>query len=54
MLIISLDPMDGCMDVGYCKEGLLLNINEKTILINEQTCIENNGKWLSVKKVCKF
>ena len=21
MLIISSDPMDGCMDVGYCKEG---------------------------------
>ena len=19
--IISSDPMDGCMDVGYCKEG---------------------------------
>ena len=54
VIITGLDPKDTCLDSGYCKEGLLLNINEKTILINEQTCIENNGKWLSVKKVCNF
>ena len=54
MLIISSDPMDGCMDVGYCKEGLPLNIGNKKITVNEQTCIENDGKWLSIKKVCQF
>ena len=48
------DPMDGCMDVGYCKEGLPLNIEGKKITVNKQTCIENDGKWLEDRKVCKF
>ena len=54
MLIISSDPMDGCMDVGYCKEGLLLNVGNKKITVNKQTCIENDGKWLEDRKVCQF
>ena len=54
MLIISSDPMDGCMDVGYCKEGLPLNIEDKKITVNKQTCLENDGKWLEDRKVCKF
>ncbi|MBE7703789.1 MAG: hypothetical protein E7Z89_07055 [Cyanobacteria bacterium SIG28] len=54
MLIISSDPMDACMDVGYCKEGLPLNIEGKKITVNKQTCIENDGKWLEDRKVCKF
>lgn len=54
MLIISSDPMDGCMDVGYCKEGLPLNIEGKKITVNKQTCLENDGKWLEGRKVCKF
>lgn len=54
MLIISSDPMDGCMDVGYCKEGLPLNIEGKKITVNKQTCLENDGKWLEDRKVCKF
>ena len=52
--IISLDPMDGCMDVGYCKEELPLNIEGKKITVNKQTCLENDGKWLQGRKVCKF
>ena len=52
--IISSDPMDGCMDVGYCKEGLPLNIGNKKIIVNKQTCFENEGKWLEDRKVCKF
>ena len=52
--IISSDPMDGCMDVGYCKEGLPLNIEGKKITVNKQTCLENDGKWLEGRKVCKF
>ena len=52
--IISSDPMDGCMDVGYCKEGLPLNIEGKKITVNKQTCLENDGKWLEDRKVCKF
>ena len=52
--IISSDPMDGCMDVGYFKEGLPLNIEGKKITVNKQTCLENNGKWLEDRKVCQF
>ena len=48
------DPMDGCMDVGYCKEGLPLNIEGKKITVNKQTCLENDGKWLEDRKACKF
>ena len=54
LITTGLDPKDVCLDSGYCKEGLSLNINGKTVLIYEQTCIENNGKWLSAKRVCKF
>ena len=52
--IISSDPMDGCMDVGYCKEGLSLNIEGKKITVNKQTCLENDGKWIEDRKVCQF
>ena len=52
--IISSDPMDGCMDVGYCKEGLPLNIEGKNITINKQTCLENDGKWYEDRKACQF
>lgn len=54
MLIISSDPMDGCMDIGYCKEGLPLSIEGKKITVNKQTCLENNGKWIEDRKVCQF
>ena len=54
VITTGLDTKDACLDSGYCKEELSLNINGKTILINEQTCIENNGEWLSIKKVCQF
>lgn len=54
IIIVSADHYDVCLDSGYCKEGLALNINGKAILINEQTCIKNNGKWFSIKKVCQF
>ena len=54
VIVAALDPKDACLDSGYCKEELSLNINGKTILINEQTCIENDGKWLSAKRICKF
>ena len=54
VIATGLDPKDACLDSGYCKEELSLNINGKTILINEQTCIENDGKWLEDRKVCQF
>ena len=54
MLIITSDPMDGCMDVGYCKEGLPLNIGNKKVIVNKQTCLENDGRWYDNRRVCQF
>ena len=52
--VISSDPLDSCLDSGYCKEGLPLNIEGKKITVNKQTCLENNGKWIEDRKVCQF
>ena len=52
--IISSDPMDSCLDSGYCKQGLPLNIEGKKITVNKQTCLENDGKWIEDRKVCQF
>ena len=54
MLISTSDPMDGCMDVGYCKEGLPLNIGHKKVIVNKQTCLENDGRWYDNRRVCQF
>lgn len=48
------DDQDACLDSAYCKEGLPLNIEGKKIIVNEQTCLENNGIWYPDKKVCRF
>lgn len=52
--IIFYDPQDACLDSAYCKEGLPLNIEGKKIIVNEQTCLENNGIWYPNKKACNF
>lgn len=54
MIILTSNPMDSCMDVAYCKEGLQLNINNKKITVNKQTCVENNGYWYDDRKICQF
>ncbi len=48
------DNQDTCLDISVCKEGLPLNIEGKKIIINKQTCKENNGTWHPDKKVCHF
>lgn len=48
------DPMDTCLDSGYCKNGLSLHITGKKIIVNEQSCKENNGIWHENKKACQF
>lgn len=54
-LLYMLDPVDTCLDTGYCKAGLKLRIDaKKEIIINKQTCLENNGIWLENKQVCHF
>lgn len=52
--MIFSDKQDACLDSGYCKEELQLNIEGKKIIVNEQTCNENNGTWHPDKKVCHF
>ncbi|MCM1003163.1 MAG: hypothetical protein NC408_02340 [Candidatus Gastranaerophilales bacterium] len=48
------DDMDTCLDISICKEGLPLHIEGKKIIVNEQTCQENNGIWYPDKKACNF
>jgi len=48
------NPMDTCLDTGYCEEGLSLNVQNKKIIVNQQTCLENNGKWYVDRKTCQF
>ena len=54
LCVISSNPLDSCLDSGYCKEGLPLNIERKKITVNKQTCLENDGKWIEDRKVCQF
>ena len=54
LCVISFDPLDSCVDSGYCKEGLPLNIEGKKITVNKQTCLENDGKWIEDRRVCQF
>lgn len=53
-IIFFSDPKDTCLDSGYCKAGVSVNIEAKEITVNEQNCKENNGIWYTDKKVCQF
>ena len=47
--------IDGCLDDGYCKEGLILhNEDGKEFVLNKNTCLENKGKWIEDAKSCNF
>lgn len=47
--------IDTCMDVGFCKEGIILrNKNGEQYALDVNTCVENNGKWIEEVKSCKF
>ncbi len=48
------DAKDACLDLGFCKEGLILNTENGQIVINEKTCKQENGVWDNKKKVCRF
>lgn len=50
--ITMLDDKDICLDSGYCKLGMKININGQEITINKSSCLENNGKLK--KNVCIF
>ena len=47
--------IDSCFDDGYCKEGIILhNEDGKSYILNKNTCMENNGKWIEDANSCKF
>lgn len=51
---IFFDDKDVCLDTGFCKEGINVNIKGIRIVVNEQSCVDNFGIWDSDKKVCRF
>ena len=47
--------IDDCLDIGRCKEGLhLKDMTGKAYILNKDSCIKNNGKWIEEYKVCDF
>ena len=47
--------IDDCIDYGSCKEGLIrYDKNQKPYMLNQNSCIENNGKWDDEVKYCNF
>lgn len=47
--------IDGCADDGYCKEGIIFQDgNGKPYVLNKDTCVEHNGKWIEDAKSCNF
>lgn len=51
--LIFCDDKDACLDSGICKEGMTVNTANGSIVINQNTCLENDGKWLN-NNVCSF
>lgn len=47
---------DICLDTGYCEEGIMLNgcFGKESCVINKQTCLQMNGKWLEEARVCQL
>ena len=51
----KIDPKTECIEDGNCKEGLSIKVDkDKTIIINKDTCLENNGNWYEETKMCIF
>lgn len=46
--------IDSCLDSGWCQKGTTVNINNTQIIVNENSCINNNGKWIEHKQICHF
>ena len=58
LLIVILSPIlpksDYCLEDGDCKAGRIIIINNKEILINKNSCIENNWDWYEKSQYCKI
>ena len=49
-----LPKSDYCLEDGDCKAGRIIIINNKEILINKNSCIENNWDWYEKSQYCKI
>jgi len=45
---------DYCIEDGDCKEGRIIYVKEKEILINKDSCLKNNWEWWEKSKTCKI
>ena len=52
LLNIQFDTL--CAEDNYCRQGSTKYINNTKIIVSENTCLENNGVWISSKKRCDF
>ena len=58
LLAIILSPIlpksDYCLEDGDCEAGRIIIINNKEILINKNSCIENHWDWHEKSQYCKI
>lgn len=58
LLAIILSPIlpksDYCLEDGDCKAGRIIIVNNKEILIDKNSCIENNWVWHEKSNYCKI
>lgn len=50
----NLFKSDYCLEDGDCKAGRIIIIDNKEILINKNSCIENNWDWYEKSQYCKI
>ncbi|MBE7707293.1 MAG: hypothetical protein E7Z88_01145 [Cyanobacteria bacterium SIG27] len=50
----NLFKSDYCLEDGDCKAGRIIIINNKEILIDKNSCIENNWDWYEKSQYCKI
>ena len=58
LFVIILSPIlpksDYCLEDGDCKAGRIIIINNKEILIDKNSCIENHWDWHEKSQYCKI
>ena len=52
--IPNLFKSDYCLEDGDCKAGRTIIIDDKEILIDKNSCIENNWNWHDKGNYCKI
>lgn len=50
----NLFKSDYCLEDGDCNAGRIIIINNKEILIDKNSCIENNWNWHDEGNYCKI